>query len=199
MGGTVNGKRVVESIEAVRSVDLVADPATTSSLFESFQEPHKTKGHSMTLAELTLEQLEQARPDLVTALQGRSASQQASAQASAQATAALEAVQAELAAAKKLLARQTLEATICAELEAAGLDRSNKQHVSDVFAKQLLACESTESIRDFVNDRAALLKIVGQKNASLPSKPTTSTGAGAGGNMVESIDPATFARRFASK
>jgi hypothetical protein len=56
------GQWVVEAIDRVVSVDLVADPATTAGLFEQAAE----ELHS--LSELTSEQLRAARPDLVAAL-----------------------------------------------------------------------------------------------------------------------------------
>lgn len=58
-----NGRTVVESITKVTSVDLVADPATTSGLYEHTEEPD-----AMSLTEATLEQIKSARPDLVTAI-----------------------------------------------------------------------------------------------------------------------------------
>lgn len=56
-----DGKTVVESIIRVQSVDLVADPATTGGLFEHIEEPE------MSLAEMTIEQIFSARPDLKSA------------------------------------------------------------------------------------------------------------------------------------
>lgn len=53
-----NGRIVVESINRVQSVDLVADPATTNGLFEHTEEPE------MSLAEMTLEQIFAARPEI---------------------------------------------------------------------------------------------------------------------------------------
>jgi hypothetical protein len=59
-----NGRMLVEEIEDVKSVDLVADPATTKSLFESTGDgPIKEK--AMDLKEVTLEQLQAQRPDLL--------------------------------------------------------------------------------------------------------------------------------------
>jgi hypothetical protein len=56
---------VVESIVRVQSVDLVADPATTRSLFEETQITDQITEHSaMDLTALTLEQLRTSRPDL---------------------------------------------------------------------------------------------------------------------------------------
>ena len=59
-----NGRMLVEEIEDVKSVDLVADPATTKSLFESAGDG-PTKENAMDLKEVTLEQLQAQRPDLL--------------------------------------------------------------------------------------------------------------------------------------
>lgn len=61
-----NGRNFVESITRVFSVDLVADPATTNGLFESIENPIKESAMS-TLAEMTVEQIFAARPELKTA------------------------------------------------------------------------------------------------------------------------------------
>lgn len=57
-----SGEEVVESIVKVGSVDLVTDPATTSSLFE---QQNKDKEDEMDFEKLTLKELSEHRPDLV--------------------------------------------------------------------------------------------------------------------------------------
>jgi hypothetical protein len=47
LGPKTNGKQVIESIIAIRSMDLVADPATTTSLFES-EDPNAMDDQPMT-------------------------------------------------------------------------------------------------------------------------------------------------------
>lgn len=62
-----DGSVVVEDILAVRSVDLVAEPATTSNLFaenKSFRSAEET----MNLQDLTVEILKKERPDLIEAI-----------------------------------------------------------------------------------------------------------------------------------
>lgn len=59
----VDGKKVVESITKVFSVDLVANPATNDGMFES--ENFDDKEHDMDYAKITLEELRRLRPDLV--------------------------------------------------------------------------------------------------------------------------------------
>lgn len=58
------GKAVVESITRVKSVDLVADPATTRGLFESDQRT-ETEVSEMADKPLTVESLTAEHPDLV--------------------------------------------------------------------------------------------------------------------------------------
>lgn len=59
-----NGTTVVESVVRVRSIDLVADPATTTTLFESTEhEPESDM--SIDLSTLTVEQLRESRSDLI--------------------------------------------------------------------------------------------------------------------------------------
>ena len=65
------GQTVVEAILKVQSVDLVADPATTHSLFESAADA-QPEGDER-LAGLTLESLRAARPDLVEAIRADAA------------------------------------------------------------------------------------------------------------------------------
>jgi hypothetical protein len=59
-------KTVVESIDVVRSVDLVAEPASTAGLFESVDNhpEEKTPMDETTLKEATVDQLKKDRPDL---------------------------------------------------------------------------------------------------------------------------------------
>ncbi|NVM24153.1 MAG: ChaB family protein, partial [Desulfobacterales bacterium] len=59
-----SGEVTVEEITSVNSVDLVTEPASTSSLFEQFN----NKEDDMDFAKLTLEELSEKRPDLVTAI-----------------------------------------------------------------------------------------------------------------------------------
>jgi hypothetical protein len=65
---------VVEAITAVQSVDLVADPATTAGLFEASAVDRalaEDEPPAIDLKAATLEQLQEIRPDLVTAVRER--------------------------------------------------------------------------------------------------------------------------------
>jgi len=57
---------VVEAIDRVQSVDLVADPATTCGLFEDAQSPQSVA--LRTWDQLSIQQLKQYRPDLLSQL-----------------------------------------------------------------------------------------------------------------------------------
>ncbi len=65
---------VVEAILKVHSVDLVADPATTSGLFEAAR-PEREETGAQILAACTLEDLRHARPDLVGEIETQSQSE----------------------------------------------------------------------------------------------------------------------------
>ena len=76
---TRDGQAIVEAIESVRSVDLVAEPATTRTLFEGMSMPSTLREQEPTEApavdplealyqSLTLEALADKRPDLLEAL-----------------------------------------------------------------------------------------------------------------------------------
>jgi len=65
--GRHKGQVIVEEILKVQSVDLVADPATTRGLFESSHESEE-EIHEMDVSELTIEMLQEQRPDLVTVI-----------------------------------------------------------------------------------------------------------------------------------
>lgn len=88
--------------------------------------------------------------------------------------------------------KATLKSSVETALEAAGLDASNREHVSDLFAGQLLATESVEVRTQMIEERA---KMVGVGKRKLPTTPK-STGA----TFQESTnndapkDPASFVK-----
>jgi hypothetical protein len=69
-----DGRTIVEAILKVQSVDLVADPATTRSLFES-TDYECGACTSIWLSTVTLESLRAARPDLVDAVRADAAAE----------------------------------------------------------------------------------------------------------------------------
>jgi hypothetical protein len=139
---TVRGKTLVESILSVKSVDLVSDPATTRSIFES-------EGQNMEVdfAALTVEQITEKRPDLVEALTKTQ-----------ETVSEIKSLKTKLKDTEARLAAIARESEIDKELAEAGLDSKNKTHVSEVFRSQLSAIESKDERAKLVGDRVALLK-----------------------------------------
>lgn len=146
MGTPKQGRLQVESINSVRSVDLVADPATTNGFYEhdegSDSDNHQTptaENEGMELKDLTLQQLRDARPDLITALEAEQSESEE-----------LEQLKAEKKAREK---KDAIEA----ELKEAGLDSSDEKQVTKVFIRSLEACESVEDRKELIRDRKALV------------------------------------------
>lgn len=155
-----NDKVVVEEIVGVRSVDVVADPATTASLFEhdaSHGDIPETENEEMALENVTLAELKEARPDLVTAIES-----------AATESSELEAVIAERDALKAAAKLADEIAAIEAELIAAKLDPKDDKQCSAAFLKVLRTAEATDRA-ELIADRAAL---VGERK---PTKPVTTT------------------------
>jgi len=69
VGRVKDGKEIIESILSVRSMDLVADPATTSSLFESFRRSDKGSPMSLAIRQLIVAIINDESIDLKTTLQ----------------------------------------------------------------------------------------------------------------------------------
>ncbi len=222
------GRDVVEQIVAARSVDLVADPATTKSLFESENtmdgEPMAApapggasdplemivdsiavkigeiakadgdpKAKMKSIAELLKKQ------DKIMALL---ADKPAEGDKPADAPAAESTLQREIAGLRSMLEQYqakeklvALEATIGAELKAAGLDATNGAHVSPTFKKQLLAIESAHERKPLIDDRAALVKAAGGGGYQTPVTSGANPGSGP---ALESMDWKQFANELRS-
>lgn len=150
-----NGKIVVEEIISVVSVDLVADPATTNGLFESTAQTQESS--DMDLKDLTIEQLREARQDLVDILQGKDVVTKLSTEL-ASAKESLAKATDELTALKAKEAVQARTLAIAEELNAAKLDVNDKKVVSDVFMASLVAAESADARKSLIDDRLSLLR-----------------------------------------
>lgn len=145
-GTTAGGKPVVEQIESVTSVDLVADPATTNSLYESEQgEPE------MALSELTLDQLVEQRVDLLEAWDARNKDSDAARAREAEVKALreqLDKLQAEKAAA---MIRESVEKLIAeAKLPPA--------MVTEIFRNSLIEAKDDAARKLLIEDRQAVAK-----------------------------------------
>jgi len=162
------GKSVVESIAGVRSMDLVADPATTSGFFESVTDDASategvsdditdsdsfTEGETVKLEELTLEQIVEGRDD-VKALVVKSEQ--------------LEAITAERDQLKAEKRQLEFAAAVESELAASKL---TAEQVSDAFRKTLLATESADDREALIADRESCFE--GQTTPPPKKKPAT--------------------------
>lgn len=146
------GQTVVEAILKVQSVDLVADPATTRGLFESALESTDAAEHNVIelLAEVTLEQLREARPDLVAGIEAPVASELARVQGELDRLAACEAVHERRELAIELLREYRLPEPVSTRDGARPL-------VSDLFWEALLAAPNERAMRVMVQERAELI------------------------------------------
>lgn len=184
----VGGKVVVESIDKVLSVDLVANPATTTGLFEDETEsesnyqlhPQTQESEEMELKDLTLDQLKSGRPDLVTSLQE-----------SLEKGDELKTLQEELKTLKAEKAARLLQESIAADLKAAGLDPANKTQCSQVFMEDLAATADTAKRKAKIDDRKALVGAKPAGSYSAASTVPVSSAPLQEGDAGPAIPPAT--------
>jgi len=155
-----DGRIIVEEITSVRSVDLVAEPATTRGLFESrdphnqpTEETHVAETKITDLKEATLDQLRANRPDLFEAITRQIAE---GAEAKAR-EAELKQLREEVAALKAEKARFERREAVLEELKKAGLDATNRAVVSDLFLESLLREEAPAKRQELIDDRKAIL------------------------------------------
>lgn len=183
-GKTKLGQIVVEEIAQVKSVDIVADPATTRSLFESEDTMDPTTGggtpdlntamksafkQAMMAAiddesldmKATLKKLREIMMAQERLLGGSGSGASAGGdppteeQVTMRSQIAL--LQQELEQFRSREKQNALLTAIESELAAAGLDKANPKHVSELFSKQLLATESQQDRAALIADRAQLV------------------------------------------
>jgi hypothetical protein len=169
----VGGKTIVEEIEAVKSVDLVADPATTAGLFESVT---TTEDNEMELKTLTLAELREGRDDLVKAILAEADD--------AKKVTALEAeiktIREDRDALKATEAKRLLADAIAAELKEAKLDPSDEKVCSEIFMEALKAQPDAAKRKSLIEDRVALAgtaKVVNPPQAALPLREAVAGGS----------------------
>jgi hypothetical protein len=162
------GRAVVESIEKVLSVDLVANPATTDGLFEDAVSVGRNLGESRDdLSRLTLDDLRCRRPDLVAAMQE-----------SIESGDELRRLRESLHALRTEHAARQQDEAIASQLRAAGLDPANHVHCSKVFLEDLRGTADAARRQAKIDDRRGLVL------AARPmSAPTTGSVA-----MLEALD-----------
>lgn len=146
---------VVERIERVQSVDLVADPATTRGLFEQLaidgdaNSPQPEQPAS--LGELSLSELQTHRPDLVDAILESAQTEIANLRADVD----------RLRAEREIVERRSRLKTLLAEFELPDPDLDGaaaRAIVSDDFLRAALAASSDDALRRLVEQRAALVR-----------------------------------------
>lgn len=138
---------VVESLDAVHSVDLVTNPATTAGLFESLQN-HATEAR-MEIKDLTLDELKRQRPDLLEAHQ-EGLTESAQAKAIREERDALKIELDTLKARESLREHKDMVAGLIADA------KLPDQLVTDLFREQLDAAKDKDAVAALIADRAAI-------------------------------------------
>lgn len=156
---------VVEEITGVKSVDIVADPATTAGLFEHTDPT--AGGQPMSLETVTLESLKAERPDLLECLrselaEGEQAKQQA----------------AELKALKEELDQLKAEKALAEEREKVNQliaeAKLPEATVTDIFCEQVLVADPDRRAA-LIEDRKVLARAAVAKPKSVESGRETFT------------------------
>lgn len=169
-----DGGSIVESVAVVRHVDLVSDPATTKSLYESvsawhnpsrLEEEHKEDDDEMDLTKLKLSELQEARPDIVKTLLSESSTTQAKEKE-------LKDLTEERDALKKKNDEFTVKDALAVKKES--VDKILKESklpevaVTDTFRQTLLEAKDGDTMKALIEDRQKLVS--GKKPMSRESK-----------------------------
>lgn len=166
--GQHSGRTVVEAILKVQSIDLVADPATTRSLFESEQAHRTVTDRANVLATLTLAELQESRSDLLEAVGSLDAARVAT-------------LEAELAQLRASEAQHRRRHTACQLLREFKLptpdapDAADRLIVSPMFWDSLMAAPSEQVMRALIEERVALLSAARQldRPGLAPARPVS--------------------------
>ena len=146
------GNQVVEAITTVRSVDLVADPATTRGLFEEATNKKHEKERVMELSEMSIAEVRAARRDVVEAVVAETTTAIAESEEATQAAAELAALRDENDKFKAAAALQDRVARTTKLLEEAKLP---EDVVTDLFRQQLVEADE-EGAKALIEDRRIL-------------------------------------------
>jgi hypothetical protein len=151
---------VVEAITKVQSIDLVADPATTSGLYEQSENSATRSGTAPTVAgspnsdsieSITLEELRQLRPELITAIE----------QAYDQQLDQLRTRMDEMLAKEETARRREHVVRLLEEFDLplpSVRDERARRIVSDEFVQSLMQAPTDADARSLVEARAALVQ-----------------------------------------
>ena len=145
---------VVEAITRVQSVDLVADPATTRSLFESAAQNSPGEDNNISIDKeraLTAEVLKQNFPELVEEICREALEEQRRLKAEVERLAALEAAHQKQATVRLLLREFNFP-------DPESNNPKDKTIVSEQFLELLLEAENEEAIRELIEERARLVR-----------------------------------------
>ncbi|HYW80328.1 MAG TPA: hypothetical protein VE890_12160 [Thermoguttaceae bacterium] len=141
---------VVEAITKVQSVDLVADPATTAGLFESHADGHKPNLTTEGDTSVSPDDLRRDHPAAVKALVEEHVAEIDRLRCEVRRLAALESAQQ-----KQTLIRRLLREFHLPDPESD--DPQSRSIITDRFLQSLLAADDERTIRDAIEERAALV------------------------------------------
>ena len=192
----VNGRVVVESIDKVLSMDLVANPATTGGLFESsdIDPPQTQQEEGMDLSKLTLQELRESRDDLVkTILTEADEGKRIKALEDEK-----KILQETIDGYKTKEAQHALQEAIAGELKAAGLDPANKTHCSEVFLEDLHATADPVKRKAKIDDRKGLLGAARPATPPHSAAPLQEDAGGLAGIPSATVPLAQRIKRFAA-
>jgi hypothetical protein len=164
---TRNGdETVVEAITKVQSIDLVADPATTSGLYEHAASQQQTvesqerenRKSSAAFDTLTLDQLRRHRPDLICEVENAYEAQLETVQKQLDEMIARDEAERRRERIHQLLQEHNLPLPI----KSGAVD---SRLVSPQFIETLMAAADDEIVRRLVEERAELVRAAGRWNA----------------------------------
>jgi hypothetical protein len=179
------GQTIVEAILQVQSVDLVADPATTRSLFESTGDDGPST--PLWLPRLTLESLVAARPDLVEAIRNQQAEELARLREEVD----------RLRCEAQLRRRRDLAVALLREFDLpdpAAATGSERELVSEEFLEVVLAANDEAAMRRLVEDRARLVAAARGGEHSVRNSRPVSREQHRGEAHRATLDARSFAR-----
>lgn len=170
---TRNGVVAVEAITHVHSVDLVADPATNKSLFESIE----TQESAMSLKDITLAQLKAERPDLLESV----LTEQASGEAATAAAAELKSLREQVDTFKATEALAAKKAKVQTALTEAKLP---KELVTDVFVGLCEGAADDAALAALIEDRKVIAKSIPAGSNGNPQSREQNLAEGAGAAVI---------------
>ena len=184
--GTENGRVVVEKIEAVRSVDLVADPATTVGLFEQ-AEPDAGQKNA------TAENITPLKNNTPAEKRGKNCSDSVSGQIeTAKSEAALDEAFRPFEN-RIALFEELLEAVVSAAVPSA----ARPVCWSRDFLRLALETESPEKLKMMIAERLELVRrLTGALTEAIPAGPILAAEKRAGGAADETISTEEFLRQI---